>query len=127
MYIKGLCLALALFLASEAGADTVAIKYLGVSPGFNVYMSYDDDGSGSGSAGTQTLPVGAKNWAPLTGSNNQAPFNSVFKSFCIDIDQSPLSSGVFTIRTLEEAPDTDGEGAASPDSPLMSHQQADYL
>jgi hypothetical protein len=118
----------AFVLVSAARGDTIS-AYWPDGLGYHLKTYYDDDGAGAHTATKDTVPVGMYFWEPTAGSNNPSPFNKSFVSFCIDVDQYVQTPSVFTLKPLEQAPNSDGPGAygSGPSGTFMSHTQADLL
>jgi hypothetical protein len=121
-------LALLLLLCPIASADTITATWPD-GLGYHIKVSYDNDGAGANSPWVSTIPVGMYFWDPVAGSNNPYPFNSRFLSFCIDLDQAAQTTQTFTLKSLEQAPESNGPGAygSGTSSTFMTSAQIDLL
>jgi hypothetical protein len=117
-----------ILLPSALRAETITATWPD-GLGYYVTVSYDNDGAGANAPFVSSFPVGMFFWTPTAGSNNPSPFNRFFTSFCIDLDQQAQTTQTFTLKPLEQAPESNGPGAfgSGPSSSYMTAAQIDLL
>lgn len=110
------------FLSSNASADTVSADWLYAAPYLSTTVRVDNFHGFSMNA---TGKVGVNNWLVTATTSDLFAVNQVFDAFCIELRQNVTDPSVFTVGSVDTAPDPD-----YPTTDMMTgmgSQKANYL
>jgi hypothetical protein len=92
------------FLSSNASADTVSATWLSADPYLSTNVKVVDFHGFSMNA---TGKVGVNNWLVTATTSDLFAVNQVFDAFCIELRQNVSNPSVFTVGSVDTAPDPD--------------------